>query len=421
MKAPFTYSRRRFLSTGAAALGVAPMAYLRAQEGSPNDEIAIGLIGCGGMGNGNIRNFLGIKGVRVVAVCDVDKNAMNGSQKMVNDRYKNQDCKAYSNYTDLLQHPELDAICLCTPDHWHAQIGIDAAKAGLDIYGEKPFTWGLKEGRELLDALNENKIVWQTGSWQRSKGEFRRFKALIENGTLGKLTKYECGTPNGMGVKKYPVLEKPPEHFDWSAYCGPAGADTPYNSQVHPWNWRWTNQFGGGQLLDWVGHHVDIAMWSLGLDETGPFKVEGQGKLGDHDFFDTYVEYDYKGSFPNGVTLEVTSRFRGTKFTGENGWLHADRGKLEASDREMLRNLPEDFVTKVPSHQQDFINCMRSRKQPQSHAEGAHRAASFGMLGIVAMDTGQTVKWDPKAEKVVGNSKQANHPRLGSRVGLYKG
>lgn len=419
MKTPFPYSRRRFLVTGAAALGVAPMAYLRAQGGSPNDEISIALIGCGGMGNGNMTNFLNIQGVRVVAVCDVDSEQMAKSRKIVNDFYKNEDCKTYANYTDLLQHPELDAVCLATPDHWHAKIGIDAANAGLDIYGEKPFTWGLEEGRELNDAITKNKRVWQTGSWQRSKGEFRRFKALIENNTLGKITKMECGTPSGMSIRKLPEFDQPPANLDWDAWCGPGGKFA-YNSQIHPWNWRWMNNFGGGQLLDWVGHHVDIALWTLGLDKTGPIKVDGKGELGDHALFDTYVKYAYQGTFDDGRVIEVRSDFWGTKFTGENGWLHADRGKLDASDRELLRNLPEDFDTKPPSHQQDFINCIRNRKLPQSDAEGSHRAASFGQLALVAMDSGRPVNWDPKAEEVIGDDEQAKHPRLGSRVANYK-
>ncbi|MFC7338549.1 Gfo/Idh/MocA family protein [Haloferula chungangensis] len=420
MNTPLPYNRRRFLATGAAALGVAPMAFLRAQGGSPNDEIAIALVGCGSMGNGNMKNFLNIKGVRVVAVSDVDRKNMARSQKIVNDFYKNKDCKTYADYTDLLQHPGLDAICLATPDHWHAKIGIDAANAGLDIYGEKPFTWGLKEGRELNEAITKNKVVWQTGSWQRSKGEFRRFKALIENNTLGKITKMECGTPSGMSIKKLPVSDQPPANLDWDAWCGPAGKFE-YNSQIHPWNWRWMNNFGGGQLLDWVGHHVDIALWSLGLDKTGPVKVEGKGELGDHKLFDTYVKYAYEGTFEDGRVIAVSSDFMGTKFTGENGWLHADRGKLNASDRELLRNLPEDFNTKPPSHHQDFINCMRNRETPQSDAEGSHRSASFGQLALVALDSGRPLKWDPKAEKVIGDDEQAKHPRLGSRVANYKG
>lgn len=376
------------------------------------------------MGSGNMINFLNMPGVRVVAVCDPDANCLNEAKAKADQKYANSDCKAYAHYTDLLQHPGLDAISLATPDHWHAKIGIDAANAGLDVYGEKPFTWGLAEGRMLVDALKRNKRVWQTGSWQRSSGEFRRFQALIQNNTLGKLTRYECGTPSGMGIKKHVtedqiagLIGKPPAHLDWKTWCGPAGEFT-YHPMLHSWNWRWHDTFGGGQLLDWVGHHVDIALWTLGLDGTGPVKVEGTGKKGNHAFFNTYTEYNYQGTFADGRVIEVRSDFGGTKFTGENGWIHVDRGKLEASDRELLRNLPADFNTKPPSHYQNFIDCVRARKLPVSDPEGSHRSASFGQLAIVALDSGQPIKWDPAAEKVIDNPEQAKHPRLGARLTL---
>lgn len=414
--------RRRFLATSAAALGLAPMAFLRAQQVSPNDEIAIGVIGCGGMGIGNMRNFLGIQGVRVVAVCDVDSNQMQGAKAIVDAHYKNADCKTYTHYADLLQHSGLDAVSLATPDHWHARIGIDAANAGLDIYGEKPFTWGLAEGRMLNDAITKNKRVWQTGSWQRSKGEFRRFHALVRNNTLGKLSRVECGTPSGMNIQQHvpnekiaELVGKPPASLDWAAWCGPV-KDFAYHPLLHPWNWRWHNTFGGGQLLDWVGHHVDIALWTLDLDKTGPVKMEGSGETGDHGFFNTYTKYAYQGTYADGRVIEVRSDFGGTKFTGENGWIHVTRDRLEASDRGMLRNLPDDFNSKPPSHWQDFIDCVRSRGVTVSHPEGAHRAASFGQLAIVAMDSKQPVNWDPKTETVLDNPEQAMHPRLGARL-----
>jgi len=416
-------SRRGFLAAGTAALGLAPMAWLRAQNSSPNGEIAIGIVGCGGMGNGNMRNFLGIKGVRVVAVCDVDSRNLASSKATVDGRYKNQDCKAYPHYRDLLAHPGLDAICLATPDHLHAQIGIEAANAGLDVYGEKPFAWGLAEGRQLVEAVKRNNRVWQTGSQQRSGGEFRRFKALLENNTIGKITRIECGTPGGMSIRNHAPQEqwadligKPPAHLDWDAYCGPVVENFPYHPMIHPWNWRWHETLGGGQLLDWVGHHVDIAMWALGLDHTGPVKVEGGGKRGNHPFFNTFVEYNYQGTFADGTVIDVRSQNFGTKVTGEDGWLHVNRGKLEASDRDLLRNLPEDFDTRPPGHQQNFINCVRDRSLPVSHAEGSHRSISFGMLGHVAIDTGRELKWDPATEKVLDNDEAAKHPRLGSRV-----
>lgn len=421
---PAGIPRRRFLVTGAAALALAPMPWLRAEAASPNDDVVMGIIGCGGQGTGNMRNFINLKGVRVVAVCDVDSKQAAKAKAMVDNFYKNQDCKIYAQHAELLKHPGIDVISLATPDHWHASIGIDCANAGLDVYGEKPFTWGLAEGRLLVEAMKKNKRVWQTGCWQRSGGEFRRFKALIENDTLGKITRFECGTPSGMSIKQHApeaqwpeLIGKPPAHLDWKTYSAPLG-EFPYHPMVHPWNWRWHHSFGGGQLLDWVGHHVDIALWTLGLDGTGPVKMEGTGEKGAHPFFDAYVKYSYQGTFADGRVLEVRSDFQGTKFTGEKGWIHVNRGKLDASDREMLRNIPDDFNTKPPSHYQNFIDCVRSREITVAPAEAAHRAASFGQLAIVALDTKQPLNWDPAAEKVVGNPEQAKHPRLGSRVGV---
>jgi hypothetical protein len=164
---------------------------------------------------------------------------------------------------------------------------------------------------------------------------------------------------------------------------------------------------------------VDIALWTLGLDRTGPVKVEGTGKHGNDAFFNTYVEYAYQGTFADGRVIEVRSDFMGTKFTGEKGWIHVDRGVLEASDRELLRNVPTNFDTKPPSHHQNFIDCVRSRNLATvSDPEGSHRSASFGQLALVALDSGKALKWDPVDEKVLDNPEQAKHPRLGARVNV---
>lgn len=425
-------TRRRFLTASTAALGLAPMTWLRSQDASPNDDINMGIIGCGGMGTGNMRNFLNIPGVRVVAVCDVDSQNAANAKSMVDGHYKNEDCKLFRRHEDLLAVDGLDAVSIATPDHWHARIGIDAANAGKDIYGEKPFTWGLTEGRALVEAVTRNERIWQTGSQQRTGGEFRRFKALIENNVLGKLTRFECGTPAGMSIRNHmpqdqweAAIGNAPDHLDWEQYSKPAG-DHPYHPMIHPWNWRWTNEFGGGQLLDWVGHHVDIALWTLGLDNTGPVKVSGTGEKGNHPVFNTYTRYEYQGTFEDGRVIEVRSNFGGTKFTGENGWLHVNRGRLHASDdpndtegdprHELLRELPEDFETRVPTHHQNFIESIRSRKQPVAPAESTHRSSSFGQLAIVAIDSETEIKWDPAAEKVIDNAEAAAHPRLGARI-----
>jgi len=415
-----SFTRRRFLATGAAAVSLAPFIRLNARDGSPNDEVLMGFIGVGGQGRSNMTNFLNIEGVRVVAVCDTDAGQANHARDIVNGHYDNQDCKVYRTYDELLAHSGLDAVGIATPDHSHAQIGIAAANAGIDIYGEKPFAWGLAEGRQLVEALKKNQRVWQTGSWQRSTEHFRRFKALIDNNTLGKLSRLECGTPAGVQQGGVPenwqeLIGKAPDHLDWNGWCHPV-KDFEYHPMLHPWNWRWNHTFGGGNLMDWVGHHVDCALWALGLDDTGPVLVEGSGDAIDHPFFDAYERYSYKGTFADGRTLEVVNEHFGCRFTGENGWIMVNRGTLEASDREMLRNVPEDFETRPPSHYQNFIDCVRSRELTVAHAEAGHRSGSFGQLALVAIDSGKPVKWDPEAEKVIDDSELANHPRLGSRV-----
>ncbi len=425
-------ARREFLKTGVAAFGVLPILSQCALAGSVNDEIQLGCIGVGQRGGVNLKNFLHTKGVRVVAVCDVDSSFAAEKKGWVDEFYGNQDCQLFERHEDLLAMNGLDAICLSTPDHWHAQIGIDAANAGLDIYGEKPFAWGLAAGRALADAVKQNKIIWQTGCWQRSTGLFRRFKALVEQGVLGKMHRFECGTPGGWGQRFLPPedtwaerIGNPPAHLNWRHYCGPVGEHL-YHPVLHPWNWRWTNVFGGGQLLDWVGHHVDIALWTLGLDHTGPVRVEGSGKKKPHPVYDVYTEYQYNGTFMDGRVFEVRSDFLGAKFTGENGWLHVNRNGLSAaSDPEareaagdrrhpMLRALPDDFQDKVPNHYEDFVNCVRSRKPTIAPAEAAHRAASFGQLAIAAIDAGRPLRWDPDAEQVIGDDGLARHPRLTS-------
>lgn len=423
-------SRRKFLG-GLSATGLAPFILSRASAVTVNEEIAMGFIGVGQRGGVNMQNFLNTPGVRVVAVCDVDANFARRAKATVDQHYGNQDCTVFNCHEDLLAVPGLDAICLTTPDHWHAKIGIDAANAGMDIYGEKPFTWGLAEGRLLADAVKRNKRIWQTGCWQRSQNNFRKFKALIENNTLGKLTRYECGTPSGWGYRQHTpeaawpaAIGQAPAHLDWERYTRPVGKH-PYHPIIHPWNWRWTNTFGGGQLLDWVGHNVDIGMWTLGLDDTTPVKVEGRGTKKTHPVFNVYTDYQYNGTFADGRMFEVRSDFMGTKFTGENGWIWVNRDVLRASSdpndnegdprHELLRNLPDDFDPRPPSHFQDFVNSMRSRKPTIAPAEAAHRVASFGHLAIVALDTGQPLHWDPLAEQVIGNEQQAEHPRLGAR------
>lgn len=181
--------RRQFLKAGVTALGLTHLITQRAFADAPNEEIHIGCIGVGQRGGVNMKNFLNTKGVRVVAVCDVDAKFASEKKAWVDEFYGNTDCKVFERHEDLLALSGLDAICLSTPDHWHARIGIDAAKAGMDIFGEKPFAWGLAEGRALADAVKQSNCIWQTGCWQRSVNAFRRFKMYIQTTSMRALSR----------------------------------------------------------------------------------------------------------------------------------------------------------------------------------------------------------------------------------------
>ena len=294
------------------------MAYLRAQPGSPNDEILMGCIGVGGQGIGNMTNFLNIQGVRVVAVCDVDSNQAAKAKAKVDAYYKNSDCKIYAHHADLLQHPGLDAVSLATPDHWHARIGIDCANAGKDIYGEKPFTWGLAEGRVLVDALTKNKRVWQTGCWQRSGGRIPPLQGAHREQhprqdhplRMRHALRHEHPTACARRTNGAEMIGKPPAQSRLENLLRP-GRRFPLSPDDPPVELALAQQSSAaascstGSATTWTSRSG-----RLGLDGTGPVKMEGTGENGNHEFFNTYVKYSYQGTFADGRVARSPQRLR---------------------------------------------------------------------------------------------------------------
>jgi predicted dehydrogenase len=215
-------------------------------------------------------------------VCDLDEVPRGKAGDSVNEKYGNKDCATYSDYRELFARGDLDAVSIAVPDHWHAMLSIAAVRAGLDVFGEKPFTHSLREGRALCDAVTRYGRVWQTGSWQRSTDNFHRACELVRAGRIGRVQRVEVGLPDGytdfaktFGQEK---IENPPAGFDYDTWIGPAPWSPYCKARVHM-NWRWNMDFGGGQLMDWIGHHLDIAHWGLGLDLTGPVDVSGTGEF----------------------------------------------------------------------------------------------------------------------------------------------
>ena len=406
-------SRRRFLKgAGAAALGfpyfVRSSALGQPATVAPSNRIVLGCIGMGGQGTGNMRGFLGKNQVQVVAVCDVDKKHRDRAKKFVDDKYKNSDCKTYIDFRELIARDDIDALSLALPDQWHAIPAIMGARSGKDIYAEKPLARTIHEGRAICDAVHRYGRIWQTGSWQRSVGHFRKACELVRNGRIGKVNKVEVGLPTGGGtdVKK---VQPVPDGLDWDFWLGPAPW-VPYRGVAH-WNWRWIMDYSGGQLTDWAGHHVDIAHWGLGLDRTGPVEIEGKGVYPKDGLYDAPTQYKFTCKYANGLTMIVANdrqqpKGMGAMWYGEKGWIHVNRGGLHAEPESVLKETigPDEIkLYESRDHIGNFLECVKTRKETVTPVEIAHRSISVGLLGEIAMLTEQKLRWDPEKEVFLNN------------------
>jgi predicted dehydrogenase len=410
-------NRRNFLqATAAAAVGPSIMncATVGAYEGKrtpPSERITMGAIGLGWQGPGNLEQFLRMKDVQVLALCDVDQNHLDRMKGTVDRTYDNNDCATYKNFEELLARTDIDTLMIALPDHWHAIPAIQAANAGLDIYGEKPISHRLREGRAMADAVTRNNRIWQTGSWQRSKANFHRACELVRNGRIGKVTHVEVGLHSGYSdyakTEGQSAFSLPPAELDYDRWLGPAPFAPYCPMRIHK-NWRWVLDYGGGRIMDWIGHHLDIAHWGLGFDHTGPVSVEGTGTIPEVGVWDTPAEYDCTCTYADGTTIRISDKCAaGAKWFGEDGWLFAARGDtLEAEHPAVLKEVIGDDeirLYKSTDHFRNFIDCVKSREETITPAEVSHRSASVGHLCNIAIFTGRKIHWDPDKEEIVGD------------------
>ncbi len=412
-------SRREFLkqsakvAAGAIILPNIIPASVLGKGGStpPSDRIVIGAIGTGSQGMSNMRDFLDLKNaVQFTAVCDVDALHLAKAKQTVDEANKNTDCRTYEDYREFLEKEKLDAVSIALPDHWHGIIYTAAVNKKMNVYGEKPVCRTINDGKTIVSAVKKNNIIWQTGSWQRSQSHFHHGAELAINGRIGKIKYIEVGLPDGgKGIGTPPVRDVP-EELNWEMWLGPA-LKVPYRGVAH-WDWRWILDYSGGQLTDWAGHHIDIANWGAGLEYTGPVEITGSGVYPLEGIFNAPVEYDFLCKYANGIEMRVANAARlphgmGATWYGELGWIHVDRGnRISASDPEILdEEIGENEIRlyKSDNHWQNFIDCVRSGKQAIAPVEVAYRAVSVALLGEIAMTTGETIKWDPDKEEIIGN------------------
>lgn len=417
------FSRRQFLAT--TALAVAAPAILTScatnagRRPSAANRITVGVIGSGWQGVSNLHGFLRQADCQVVAVCDVDQKHLREGRDAVNAAYKNQDCQTYHDYRELLTREDIDAVMLATPDHWHALVAIEAARQGKDIYGEKPLARTIAEQQAMVKAVQKNQRIWQTGSWQRSEKHFHYAAEIVRNGLIGKLTRVEIGLPSGhndfAGTRDKTAVTAPPPELDYEFWSGPAEKLPYIEARIHK-NWRWNYNTGGGQLLDWIGHHCDIAHWGMDCDNSGPLEIEGQGEFPPKDaVWNACTRYRLTAKYPNNIEMIIAGGHReirgGTKWIGTDGWVWVNRNNaFEASNPEWedTRSLPESLrkvkLYESRDHFENFLTCVRSRKPTVTPVETAHHSAIPGHLGLIAMLTGRKIKWDPRKEVIIGDA-----------------
>lgn len=405
-------NRRTFIkqAAGLATFYIVPRHVLGRGFVAPSDQISLGFIGLGRQANGLRGQFLKNE-ARVMATCDVDKTKVTAFSEAVNKHYAEKadksaykGCQTYDDFRNLLQNKDIDAVVIATPDHWHSAIAIAAAKAGKDIYCEKPLSLTIQEGRDMVKATRKYKRVFQTGNMQRSWPEFRQAVELVRNGYIGQIKTVNVnvgGPPRDFDL----AAETIPAGLNWDAWLGPNTIERPYNNVLNPsltdtfWGkWRDIRDFGGGGMTDWGAHMFDIAQWGLDMDNSGPTELtpgkDGKGLV-----------YRYA----NGVEMNHTpvEGFQFCQFIGSEGEIKVGRKNLTttpASLKDKIIGETEKRVYFSDNHYKDFLDAIRSRKNPISDVEVGHRTASVCTLGNIAYQLGRPLRWNPEKEQFVNDA-----------------
>jgi len=445
------FSRRGFLARSMAGLTlgaglpawfatelVAEQEAEKAKKGRPiaaNDRIAFGAIGTGTnfhrRGNRPLRGERGIDimrdamgqpGVEVIAVCDVDQHAREYARDVARGR-SDRNVRMYEDFRELLANPEIQAVTIGTPDHWHAMIAIAALRAGKDVYCEKPQTLWVDEGKAIVNAVRQTNRKFQTGSQQRSDRNFRLACELVRNGRIGRIERIETrigDNPRGGPFEVRPV----PAGLNWDFWLGQTPRVDYIPERCH-YEFRWWYEYSGGKMTDWGAHHNDIAQWGLGMDNSGPVAVEtvrADPMATDPRSYNCpphfVVQYTYANGSNggNGTVLRCMSDGRnGIQFYGEDGkWIFVTRGAIRASDPQLLSEpLPQSAVRLEVStnHMANFLHAVRDRsRQPICNAEVGHRSVTVCHLGNIAMRSGLRLHWNPQEQVFV-----SEHAEEGNR------
>jgi predicted dehydrogenase len=406
---------------------------------APSNLIQVGQIGCGRIAR--VSEFRGVlrnhEVARYVAVCDLDSVRLADAKETIESEYSKKfgggqytHLKTYSSYQEMLADKSIDAVCISTPDHWHAQPAMEAALAGKDVYLQKPASLTIEEGRHMADTLKQTGRILQIGSQQRSEEQFRFACELVRNGRIGKVKEIYIGLPvdpSGDVERQMPV----PSNLNYDAWLGSTPAVYYTEKRVHSQasnlkerydrpGWLRCEQFGAGMITGWGAHHIDIAHWAMDTELSGPIEVEATAEFPKSGLWDVHGPFHVKATYANGAVVYISEKYpNGIKFLGEDGWIWVTRGEykaeslgpdkprsnvLDASNLAWLRDglKPDELhLHKSPKndHHLDWLTSIKTRQQPASPAEIGHRSCSACLIAHTAMKLGRPVKWDPSSER----------------------
>ncbi len=413
-------------------------------KSAPSNKINIGQIGCGRIAlSHDLPETMKNDIARIVACADVDSKRGENCKKEIEKRYADITGKknfininVYSDYKDLLQNKEIDAVIISTPDHWHAQPAIEAAMAGKDIYLQKPSSLTIPEGRLMSDVIHRTGRILQIGSQQRSVDPWPQFKRaceLVRNGRIGNIHTILIGLPGDPGGEEAPEMPVP-DNLNYDMWLG----STPYvyytEKRVHPQNdlsrpgWLRCEQFGAGMITGWGAHHVDTAHWGMGTEFTGPVEVEADASFPTSGLWNVHGDFNVYANYKNGVTMRISGNLpNGVRFEGSEGWIFVTRGNigvtasdpvssaknteaLNASDPKILASeiRPEEIhLYTSPEQHKNWLDCIISRQQPVAPAEIGHRSCTACLISHIAMKLPRKLYWDPVKERFQ-NDDEAN-------------
>lgn len=439
--------RRTFISksmTAAAGTIILPTIVPSSVFGknAPSEKINIGQIGFGRIAmTHDLAETLNYDIARIVAVADFDSNRAAKGKQFIENYYTKKtgsagyvDVKTYGDYHDILADKNIDAVIISTPDHWHSQPAIEAALAGKDIYVQKPTSLTIKEGRLLCDIIKKQKVILQVGTQQRSMPQFRIAAELVRNGRIGKLVTVKIGLPGDPAGPEAPEMPIP-KTLNYKAWLGSTPEVYYTETRVHPQNsltdrpgWLRCEQFGAGMITGWGQHHFDSAAWGMDTELTGPISIEAVAQFPKSGLWDVHGDFMAKAEYKNGITMLTSGGYpNGVRYEGTEGWIFVTRGSysaspsdpvaagrssraLEASDPKILTSVIKEneiHLYTIDNQHGNWLDSIRSRKEPISPVEIGHRACTVCLVTHIAMKLGRKLTWNPDKEVFV-NDNEAN-------------